>query len=67
MCTVYSALADCQKVVVTGDFFQLPPVTQGGKDAFFAFQSDAWKETIDHTVILTQVFRQKDSGKSFDQ
>lgn len=58
---------DCQKIVATGDFFQLPPVTQGGKDVFFAFQSDAWKESIERTVILTQVFRQKDSGKSVTQ
>jgi ATP-dependent DNA helicase PIF1 len=59
--------ADCHKVVVTGDFFQLPPVTQGGKDVFFAFQSDAWKESIEHTVTLTQVFHQKDSGKFLAQ
>lgn len=58
---------DCQKIIVTGDFFQLPPVTQGGKDVFFAFQSDAWKESIERTVTLTQVFRQKDSGKSLTQ
>ncbi|KAL2289385.1 hypothetical protein FJTKL_02383 [Diaporthe vaccinii] len=49
------------QIVVTGDFFQLPPVTQGGKDVFFAFQSDAWKESIERVVTLTQVFRQKDS------
>lgn len=59
-----SSHTDCEKVIVTGDFFQLPPVTQGGKNVFFAFQSDAWKESIEHTVTLTQVFRQKDSGKS---
>lgn len=58
-----SAPTDCHEIVVTGDFFQLPPVTQGGKDVFFAFQSDAWKESIERTVTLTQVFRQKDSGK----
>lgn len=58
---------DYRKIVVTGDFFQLPPVTQGGKDVFFAFQSDAWKESIECTVTLTQVFRQKDSGTSLAQ
>lgn len=46
---------------MTGDFFQLPPVTKGGKEPFFAFQSEAWKSCIEHTVTLTQVFRQKDS------
>lgn len=49
------------QLVVTGDFFQLPPVTKSGKDVFFAFQSDAWKESIETTVTLTQVFRQKDN------
>ena len=49
------------QLVVTGDFFQLPPVTKGGKEPFFAFQSDAWKRCMEHTVALTHVFRQKDS------
>ncbi|KAJ0118805.1 DNA repair and recombination protein pif1 [Diaporthe amygdali] len=48
------------QIVVTGDFFQLPPVTRGN-EVFFAFQSDAWKESIEHTVTLTKVFRQKDN------
>ena len=52
------------QLVVTGDFFQLPPVTKGGKEPFFAFQSEAWKACIEHTVTLTQVFRQKDSRTS---
>jgi len=48
------------QLVVTGDFFQLPPVTKGGEQAFFAFECDAWKACIEHTVTLAQVFRQKD-------
>jgi len=50
-------------LVVTGDFFQLPPVTKG-KDPFFAFESEEWKKCIEHTVNLTQVFRQKDTSES---
>jgi ATP-dependent DNA helicase PIF1 len=50
------------QLVVTGDFFQLPPVTKTGKQPFFAFECDAWKTCIDHTVTLTQVFRQKDDS-----
>ena len=53
-----------EKLVVTGDFFQLPPVTKSGKEPFFTFQSEAWKTCIEHTVTLTQVFRQKESRKS---
>ncbi|VDB85347.1 unnamed protein product [Peniophora sp. CBMAI 1063] len=49
------------QLVITGDFFQLPPVTKNGKQPFFAFESEAWKKVIDHTVVLTQVFRQKDT------
>lgn len=53
---------DPAQLVVTGDFFQLPPVTKGGEQAFFAFECDAWKACIEHTVTLTQVFRQKDDS-----
>ncbi|GAA5871155.1 hypothetical protein JCM3774_006807 [Rhodotorula dairenensis] len=49
------------QLVVTGDFFQLPPVTKGSKNPSFAFEAAAWKESIQHTVNLTQVFRQKDT------
>jgi ATP-dependent DNA helicase PIF1 len=45
--------------VVTGDFFQLPPVSKGTSS--FAFEAKAWKSSIHHTVNLTQVFRQKDT------
>ncbi|GAA6019588.1 hypothetical protein JCM10207_006936 [Rhodosporidiobolus poonsookiae] len=48
------------QLVVTGDFFQLPPVTKGTTPTF-AFEAAAWKQCIDHTVNLTQVFRQKDT------
>lgn len=53
---------DAVQLVVTGDFFQLPPVTKNGKQPFFAFECDAWKTCIEHTVTLTQVFRQKDDS-----
>ena len=53
------------QLVVTGDFFQLPPVTEGSKQPFFAFECDAWKASIEHTVSLTRVFRQKDNSSCF--
>ncbi|OBZ77024.1 ATP-dependent DNA helicase pfh1 [Grifola frondosa] len=37
-----------------------PPVTKNG-EPFFAFESEAWKKCIDNTVILTEVYRQKDT------
>lgn len=50
------------QVVVTGDFFQLPPVTKGTFDPHFAFESGAWHDTMDYTVNLVKVFRQKEQG-----
>ncbi|KIL69308.1 hypothetical protein M378DRAFT_776094, partial [Amanita muscaria Koide BX008] len=47
------------EVIVTGDFFQLPPVTKGGQ-VKFAFEAEFWKQTINHTFNLTKVFRQRD-------
>lgn len=53
------------QLVITGDFFQLPPVPDSGKIAKFAFDAATWNTSIDHTIGLTQVFRQKDPGMSF--
>ena len=51
------------QLVVTGDFFQLPPVPDYKKVATFAFDAITWGTSIQHTIGLTQVFRQKDPGK----
>jgi ATP-dependent DNA helicase PIF1 len=51
------------QLVVTGDFFQLPPVPDYGKrEVKFAFDADTWSTSINHTIGLTQVFRQRDPG-----
>lgn len=53
------------QLVITGDFFQLPPVpdtSEGKREAKFAFDAATWNTSIDHTIGLTQVFRQKDPG-----
>lgn len=49
------------QLVVTGDFFQLPPVAPGG-EARFVFESAKWAEVVQQTFNLTQVFRQKDQA-----
>lgn len=53
------------QLVITGDFFQLPPVPDGGKqrESKFAFDAATWSMSIDHTIGLTEVFRQRDPGK----
>ncbi|RKU42836.1 hypothetical protein DL546_009919 [Coniochaeta pulveracea] len=51
------------QLVITGDFFQLPPVPDhGGKqrESKFAFEAATWNTSIDHTIGLTEVFRQRD-------
>lgn len=50
------------QLVITGDFFQLPPVPDQGKIAKFSFDAATWNTSIEHTIGLTQVFRQKDPG-----
>lgn len=51
------------QLVITGDFFQLPPVPDHNvRDAKFAFEAATWNTSIDHTIGLTEVFRQKDPG-----
>ena len=47
------------QVILVGDMNQLPPVTNG--EQRFVFESVAWKNHIQTTVILTQVHRQTDS------
>ena len=48
------------QLVVTGDFFQLPPVPEKNAVAKFAFDAATWNTCIEHTILLTHVFRQKD-------
>ena len=48
------------QLVITGDFFQLPPVPDYQKAAKFSFDAGTWNTSIEHTIGLTQVFRQKD-------
>lgn len=40
------------------DFLQLPPV----KSQLFAFETKAWKRSINRTIVLNKVFRQKHFG-----
>lgn len=49
------------QLVVTGDFFQLPPVQPENPEKYFAFQADCWNDCFELQVELTQVFRQSDS------
>ncbi|EKG14532.1 DNA helicase PIF1 ATP-dependent [Macrophomina phaseolina MS6] len=50
------------QLVITGDFFQLPPVLQGSDQGGprFCFEAKAWKAAVEHTISLTQIYRQRD-------
>ena len=54
------------QLVITGDFFQLPPVPDYGRVSKFSFDASTWNTSIEHTIGLTQVFRQKDPGTLID-
>lgn len=57
------------QLVITGDFFQLPPVPdydKKAKDVKFAFDAGTWSTAVHHTIGLTEVFRQKDPGETPD-
>lgn len=56
------------QLVITGDFFQLPPVPdfdRKSQDVKFAFDANTWSTSVHHTIGLTEVFRQKDPGKLY--
>jgi ATP-dependent DNA helicase PIF1 len=47
------------QVILSGDFLQLPPVQrQGDAEVQFAFQSEAWKQSIKHMRVLRNQHRQ---------
>ena len=49
------------QVVLVGDFFQLPPVTQGER-ATFAFDANAWSEAKLTICYLSEQHRQEDAA-----
>lgn len=50
------------QIVVSGDFFQLPPIADDYDEAMYAFDADCWNDSFDLQVELTRVFRQSDAG-----
>lgn len=49
------------QVVISGDFFQLPPVSREFKEKRFAWQSLSWKELDLKSCYLNEKFRQDDN------
>lgn len=51
------------QIVLSGDFYQLPPIGENGDidSMAFCFESENWKDCIPKTIQLTTIYRQKDS------
>ncbi|MCW8953553.1 MAG: AAA family ATPase, partial [Sulfurimonas sp.] len=49
------------QTILSGDFFQLPPISKIAKDKRFAWQSSSWKELELKTCYLEEKFRQDDN------
>ncbi|RLN95442.1 hypothetical protein BBJ28_00008142 [Nothophytophthora sp. Chile5] len=58
------------QLILSGDFFQLPPVTRRARGGptesvvapLLCFESSAWVNGVRETVVLKEVFRQRDRG-----
>lgn len=49
------------QVIAVGDFYQLAPVPEPGKEPEYAFESPSWEPTFEgRMVVLDQVYRQSD-------
>lgn len=46
------------QMIFSGDFYQLPPVSNDINR--FCFESEKWSLVVPNTVVLTQIFRQRD-------
>ena len=51
------------QIVLSGDFYQLPPIgeTSDPDSLAFCFESEKWNECIAKTIQLTTIYRQRDS------
>ncbi len=47
-----------QKLMVVGDFLQLPPINKNG--VFFAFESSSWEKFNFQTILLDKIYRTED-------
>ena len=54
------------KLLLCGDFHQLPPINLGKGGVIFCFESRAWSQIFERpeqTVVLTETFRQQGNGE----
>jgi hypothetical protein len=53
------------QVILSGDFFQLPPIIKNGSNKKFAWQCRSWKELDLQTCYLEKKYRQNDDDLIF--
>ena len=53
------------QVILSGDFFQLPPISQSNDSKRFSWQSPSWKDLDLQTCYLEKKFRQDDNQLIF--
>ena len=46
------------QMIFTGDFYQLPPTQKNVKEPRYLFESEVWRNTVEKTIMLHQVYRQ---------
>jgi ATP-dependent DNA helicase PIF1 len=51
-----------KQLILSGDFYQLPPIEQSPSGAQFAFESDVWDHLHIKTVTMKKVFRQVENA-----
>ncbi len=50
------------QVVLSGDFFQLPPIIKGGEGGAFADSANVWRDADIRVCYLTEQYRQDDDS-----
>jgi ATP-dependent DNA helicase PIF1 len=50
------------QLIITGDFFQLPPVNPSNSQKVYAFQADCWYKSFEIQMESTHIFWQSDVG-----
>ncbi|CAI5755511.1 unnamed protein product [Candida verbasci] len=54
------------QIVLSGDFYQLPPVNKDVRHKNFCFLKSTWNETVQKSIVLTEIFRQKGDSDFID-
>jgi len=51
------------QIILSGDFFQLPPISSSGQEIRFAWQTELWRKSNLRVCYLEEKFRQEESDE----